>query len=127
VCSYVFEVNVTAQYDMMVKQGEVYRRRFARKNKRTRRPVNLTGYTALMQVRPDVLSNTVLLELGVGSGLTVHPTLGAVDVEFVIPLTVPMGFSVGVYDIVLKSSSGEREMLVEGAISVEEVSTRKVF
>lgn len=37
-------------------------------------PINLTGYTPILQFRENALSRTTVLELTVGDGLTFNPT-----------------------------------------------------
>jgi hypothetical protein len=79
-------------------------------------PVDLTGYTANMQIRPYVLSSTLLydasddLVLGGVYG-TITLTIDATDTE---------GFTWwnGVYDLIVTSSSGVVTRLLQGTVTV---------
>lgn len=67
-------------------------------------PVNLTGYTAKMQVRPATDSSTVLVELSTANGrITLGGALGTIVLN--APATV-MNFAGGVYVYDLELTSG---------------------
>jgi hypothetical protein len=79
-------------------------------------PVDLTGYTAAMQIRPYPLSNTVLYDA------SADITLGGVagTITLVIPATATAVFTwwTGVYDLLLTDPSGVVTRLLSGSVSV---------
>lgn len=83
-------------------------------------PVNLTGYTALMQVRLNwTTPDPALLTLTETTGITLGGVLGTVVASPVAAQTalLPQGKSgviFGVYDLRLTSPEGEVSRLVEG-------------
>ena len=79
-------------------------------------PVDLTGYTAVLQIRPYVLSATLLYDAS-GDIVLGGP---AGTIALTIPDTVTGGFtwSAGVYDLLLISPQGVGTRLVEGGVTV---------
>jgi hypothetical protein len=79
-------------------------------------PVDLTGYTAMLQIRPYALSTTVLYD---ASALLV---LGGVNgtITLVIPASVTQGFTWwnGVYDLLMVNPSGFVTRLLQGSVTV---------
>ncbi len=118
---------MAAKYNIKVEQGETWRRRLVVKSKKTMRPVNLTGYAALMQVRATKTSEEVLMELTVGQGIAITPQLGAIDLEITIPMTLPLPFAAGVYDLMVKTPDGDVRRLLEGKITLDVSVSRKAF
>lgn len=80
-------------------------------------PIDLTGYTAQMQIRSDHASTTVIHEASTTNNELV---LGGVNgtVTFDIPATTTAAFTFdeGVYDLELTSASGVVTRLVEGTV-----------
>jgi len=66
-------------------------------------PINVTGYTPILQFRTAALASTTVLSLSVGQGITFNPTTcPQVQISTVINV-VPGDY---VYDCVLQGSSG---------------------
>jgi len=66
-------------------------------------PINVTGYTPLLQFRTSALAKTTALSLAVGTGLTFNPTtLPQVQVSAKISVA-PGKYE---WDLVLQNSSG---------------------
>lgn len=66
-------------------------------------PINVTGYTPLLQFRSSALSATTLLSLSSGNGITFNPTTcPQVQVSTIINVA-PGNY---VWDCILQSSSG---------------------
>lgn len=79
--------------------------------------LNLTGYTAAMQVRESADSATTLVSLTNGSGITLGGTAGTVAV--VISSAVTAGVAAGSYSYDLELNSGSTiTRLLEGAFNV---------
>ena len=82
-------------------------------------PVDLTGYTAAMQIRDSAA--VVLLSLSTtptanGSVLTVTPLTGTIDVTITDEDTATL--TNGVYDLVITDGSGNKTRLIEGKVVV---------
>jgi hypothetical protein len=79
-------------------------------------PVDLTGYTANMQIRPYPLATAVLFDAS--ADITLGGTGGTITL--VIPASVTAGFTwwCGVYDLLLTDPYGNVTRLLSGAVSV---------
>jgi hypothetical protein len=88
-------------------------------------PVDLTGFTAIMQIRQTVQSATVLYEASTANGAIV---LGgaAGTISLTIPAATTNGFTwnKGVYSLNLTSSGGIVTRLLQGAVVVSPAVTR---
>lgn len=86
-------------------------------------PMNLTGYTAAMQVRTSADSDTTLLSLTNGSGITLGGTAGTIGV--VVSSTASAAIASGSYSYDLElNSGGTITRLLEGAFNVTGNVTR---
>lgn len=94
--------------DLYIEQGAPLDRKFIKK--RNGVPDDLTGYTAKMQIRPEIGSATVLITLtstlAAGSGIVLGGVAGTIQI--LISPTATSGFTVpedggklGVYDLFL--------------------------
>jgi hypothetical protein len=81
-------------------------------------PVDLTGYTAAMQIRPYVLSPTVLYDAGAAGDLVLGGVYGTITLT--IDATDTEGFTwwTGVYDLLVTSSGGVVTPLLKGTVTV---------
>lgn len=82
-------------------------------------PVNLTGYTAAMQIRDS--AGELLLDLSAtpttnGSVLTVTEAAGTIDVSISDEDTADL--TNGVYDLVIEDGSGNKTRLIEGKVAI---------
>jgi hypothetical protein len=79
-------------------------------------PVNLTGYTANLQIRQFPLSPTILIDL------TPYLVLGGVagTITLTIPASITAGFTwwQAFYDLILTDPSGNVTRLLEGTVTV---------
>lgn len=87
-------------------------------------PVNLTGYSARMQVRELHDSDQYLIYLQENSGITLGGSAGTIDI--LIDDTITADFITGdhVYDLEVESSSGITDRLIEGRFLVTPEVTR---
>lgn len=85
--------------------------------------LNLTGYTAALQVRSGADATDALISLTSGSGITLGGTAGTVQVA--ITSTVTAGVAAGsyAYDLELYQGSGVTRLL-QGAFNVSAGVTR---
>lgn len=86
-------------------------------------PVNLTGYTAAMQVRINPSETDTILSLTSGSGITLGGTAGTIAVNVsanTMGSATPGSF---VYDLEL-NSGGQVTRLLQGAFTIQAEVTK---
>ena len=87
--------------------------------------VNLTGYTARMQIRETIDSDEVLLELSTANGkIVLTPAQGKVTLEFDPEDTSGEFWTRGRYDLELTSGSGFVTRLLKGKVTLSKEVTR---
>lgn len=87
--------------------------------------VNLTGYTARMQLRKSVSASDILLSLTtVNGGIVIDPLVGKVTVIFNESDTQGVSWASGVYDIELVNPSGKPMRFIEGEFELSKEVTR---
>lgn len=85
---------------------------------------DLTGFTARMQVRPEVLSDEVLVELTTENG---RITLGGANGTILLSLSPQVTATIdtdGFYDLEIVSSGGNVYRLLRGAFVLDPEVTR---
>lgn len=89
-----------------------------------KRPINLIGYTALLQIR-DAIGGTVLLELSTANGrITLGGTAGTVTLFASDEVTKLIDWTAGVYDLLMTPPDGEAVRLLEGRVTTSLSVTR---
>jgi hypothetical protein len=87
--------------------------------------INLTGYSARMQVRETYSSTSSVVSLTNGSGITLGGSAGTIAIVIsattTAALTAPFS---GVYDLELVSAGGVVTRLLQGAATVSPEVTR---
>lgn len=111
-----------AEYNIYCDQGSTLSLTLTYKDS-TEAPVNLTGYTARMQVRTSYNATDTLLNLTNGSGLTLGGSAGtiAVSVSATTTATLPTGNFV--YDLEIVQGSTVTK-LIRGAFRVRPEVTK---
>ena len=85
----------------------------------TGKPVNLTGYTAKLQIRDTALSAAVLFELSTANGrISLTPVPGVIDLVITDEDTGAISFTSGVYDLNMFLPDGSVRRLIQGKITV---------
>lgn len=88
-------------------------------------PINLTGYTARMQVRETYSSSSTIISLTQASGITLGGAAGTIAILIsattTAALTAPFS---GVYDLELVSGAGVVTRVLQGAAVVTPEVTR---
>ena len=90
-------------------------------------PVNLTGYTARMQVRASYDSGSAVVSLTSGTGITLGGTAGTVLLEMNATTTAALDGTPNaqyIYDLELISGAGYVTRLVEGNFFINPEVTR---
>lgn len=112
------------RFDLLVEQGATFHREVLWHDI-DERPVDLTGYTAQMQVRASVKSRDVMLELSTANGLIVlYPALGKLVLYIPATATNALPSKRAVYDLELTSPSGVVTRLLEGSFHISPQVTR---
>jgi hypothetical protein len=111
-----------AKYNVTCPQGSTFDVQFTYKINKF--PVDLTGYTARMQVRETHLSPDTLISLSNGSGITLGGVAGTINI--LISSQNTQGFKPvsHVYDLELVSANGSVTRILEGKFNVTPEVTR---
>lgn len=112
-----------ATYDIYIERGATFRSTITWKDS-TGALVNLTGYTARMQVRQKLASTTALISLVDGAGITLGGAAGTIVIEITDTVTTALDIRQGVYDLELVSGGGIVTRLIEGGVGVSKEVTR---
>jgi hypothetical protein len=87
-------------------------------------PMNLTGYTARMQVRPEIESSDLLVELTTQNGrITLGGAAGTIALNLTPQITATIDRD-GFYDLEIISSGGAVHRVVRGRFVVNLEVTR---
>ncbi len=91
------------------------------------KPIDLTDYSARMQVRRLHSSVEVLLCLdsSTGSGIVLGGKAGTIEIRIEADKAALLNFSQGVYDFELINPEGEVERLIEGIVKLSPEVTRE--
>lgn len=111
-------------YDITCEQGATFRRVFTWLDE-NEQPINLTGCSARMQVRPTHKSTTKWIDItSATSAMTLGGALGTITVVQSAAVTALLPVNRGVYDLEIVFASGEVERILEGAFQVTPEVTR---
>lgn len=113
-----------AKLKLTIIQGATFRKRLIWSDE-SKTPIDLTGCTARMQVRPEIESPTVLLPLTTeNGGISLTPADGIIDLYISAEDTAAITWESGVYDLEIVHPSTEVTRLVQGSVSVSPEVTR---
>ena len=111
-------------YDILIEQGATFLFNITYKNS-AGTPINLTGYTARMQVRQKYSSPTTLLSFtSAGGNIVLGGAAGTIAVTGSADATAGVAPCCGVYDLELISPSGIVTRLVSGVANITPEVTR---
>lgn len=116
--------SLAATYNIIADQGATFSRALVRKDSQ-KRVTPLTGYTARMQVRSQVSSLDVVLNLTTeNNGIVINPSIGQIVIQATdqVMSNIPAGKYV--YDLETISPDGDVERLVMGSFTVRPEVTR---
>lgn len=125
------------KYSFIIEQGATLSFELQYKDS-TGTPIDLTGYTGRMQIRPSITSNTVLFQMNStvrpdGTGLNFNgsngvtpPSSGSIGVYISAYSSSLMTFNEAVYDIEIVSGSTYPVVtrLIEGTVKLSKEVTR---
>lgn len=107
------------KHDIIIEQGATFRRVITWKDS-AGNPINLSGYSAKMQVRERLRDSDVVLECSTANGrITLGGSAGTITVvaQDEVTTTLPE-MPKGVYDLELTSSGGEVTRLLRGSVEI---------
>ena len=114
----------TQKEKLKIPQGETYRHTFHYRDSVTGAIIDLTGYTARMQIRASVESATKLYDSTTLGDITVSGSFGDVLLEIPAAVTTAWTFRNAVYDLEIIDGSGKVTRLVQGTVIVSPEVTR---
>lgn len=110
--------------NLKINQGATFRYKFLWKDAK-KRLVDLTGFTARMQIRSEVASPVVLASLTTENmGIVLGAKLGTVSLYISDTATSAFTWVTGVYDVELIDPSGDVTRLSMGSVTVTPEVTR---
>ena len=122
-----------AKHNLTIEQGTTFRHGFQQLDGPVSKdpkaplppPVNLSGYTARMQLRTSIDAPDVLLELTTeNTRITIDALQGLITLAIAAPDTAAMTFTSAVYDLDIISPSGQVSRIVQGSVSLSRSVTR---
>lgn len=106
------------QLDIVIEQGTTFQKKLTWvDNQVPAVPIDITGYTARMQLREEVESTSFILELTDGNGrIIIGGANGEIDLLVDCADTEALGSDItsGVYDLEVESPGGICTRLIEG-------------
>ena len=87
-------------------------------------PINITSYTAALQVRSLPSDPTTVLSLSTGSGITITGATGTVEVHATATQTRAIDEGTYYYDLEITAPTGVVTRLVQGQVVVSAEVTR---
>lgn len=116
-----------AKQNLFIEQGTTWRYTLALKSGATATSpsLNLTGYTANMQLRADIASAAPIIALSTANNrITIAPLIGQVDLVLSATETAALAFDRAVYDLEITSASGEVTRILQGSVTLSREVTR---
>ena len=113
-------------YDLVIRRGDTYNVEFTWQDS-DGNPIDLTGYTARMQIRAKVSSpDPPAVDVTEGAGIVLGGAAGTVTVELTPEQTGDglQDCKSGVYDVELTSSIGTVTTIIGGRVSFIDQVTR---
>lgn len=111
--------------NLSIDQGATFIKSVTWKTGKPAAPVDLTGCTARMQVRPKIDSTEVLVSLTTANGgITLGGAAGTVAIRIEADVTEDFTWKGGVYDLEIVFLDGTVRRLLAGGVSVSPEVTR---
>lgn len=113
-----------ANYDILIEQGATFLLHITYKDS-LGVPINLTGFTARMQVRKKYSDTNALLTLTTETGeITLGGAAGTVDLAAPATATEDVTVQCGVYDLELRNAAGVVTRLLQGNVTISPEVTK---
>jgi hypothetical protein len=81
-------------------------------------PLDLTGYSAALQVRETYDSASTVVSLTNGSGITLGGVLGTINIVVASTATAAIPAGYYLYDLEITTGAGVKDRLIEGKFTV---------
>lgn len=107
---------MSAQYDLIIEQGESFSQVITWQTGSSLVPVNLTGMTAKMQIRDS--ADNALLTLTETAGITLGGAAGTIVITLTEEQTTALLIPIARYDLFLYGSSDYKKKLLKGTVTV---------
>lgn len=110
-----------------IEQGATFRRRVTWKTGAAQTPVDLTGWTAKMQVRAKIGAPTVLVELSTENDMiALGGAAGTIDLYIPASTTETFEWTAGTYDLEMMAPGvdGDIIRLLYGSVTVSQEVTK---
>lgn len=118
-------MSAPAVVNLTIYQGATFRSLSTWKSGTPSLPVDLTGCTARMQIRPTIASTTVYVTLTTeNGGITLGDDAGTVAVFISDEDTAAFTWATGFYDLEIEFPSGDVRRLLAGKVKVSPEVTR---
>ncbi len=115
---------MAANYDITIEQGATFQLNLIWKDS-AGVPIDLTGYTAKMQVRQRYASDDAVLSLSTTAGtIVLGGVAGTINITGPAADTAAITIKQGVYDVELTSAGGIVTRLIEGCVAISPEVTR---
>jgi hypothetical protein len=115
---------MAVEYDTTINQGADWYINFVYEDTDTGTPINITNYTAALQLRSLPSDSVAALSLATGSGITITGAQGLVAVHATAVQTGAIGAGYYYYDVEITSPTNVVTRLVQGQILVSQQVTR---
>lgn len=113
-----------ANYDLEIWQGQTFNFAFVWKDS-TGTPINLTGYSGRMHLRPTVMAEVVLIDLSTENGKMNFDHLnGGITLTISAEETAQIKCKNAVYDLEVFNAEGGVRRLMEGKVIIHREVTR---
>lgn len=112
-------------YNMTIEQGSTFKLSLVYKDSNNA-VVDLSGYTARMQVRSTLSSSVKLLEVTTDQvdQLWIVPSAGQVNIKLPASVTALLSPAIAVYDLEIVSGEGDVTKIIKGKCKIEGEVTR---
>lgn len=115
---------MAVEYDTSINQGADWYINFVYQDTTTGTPINITGYTAALQLRSLPSTPTAALSLSTTAGITITGATGLIAVHATASQTDAVDAGYYYYDLEITSPTAIVTRLVQGQILVSAQVTR---
>ena len=113
------------KFKLAIDQGSTFTKLFTWKAGTPAAPVDLTGCTARMQLRSQITSDAILIELTTENGrITLGGTAGTIELTISATDTAALNFTSAVYDLEIVYADGTVRRLISGTATLSPEVTR---
>lgn len=114
------------QHDLTIEQGATWEQDLQYLQSDGTTPIDLAGYTARMQIRPNASSDVVYASLtsSPAAGITITAPTGTIKLALSASATAALAWAQAVYDLELVAGDGTVTRLIQGKVVLSREVTR---